>query len=199
MVRWLRPVYPMDWALGDMEGSVRLDLRIDPLGQPIATTVAQSSGSPRLDEAALRAASFWRFAPPVWKSQPVEVEGRVEVRFNFFRFGFSRPGEPVTKASSANAERRKRAEGESKLEYLGVVSNPEWRTYAIEPQHHSHPRARSVAVRWQLYRVEHESHTSLWKVAFDRTGRLWAARADVVLPPVADERSTSSCVIDPRT
>lgn len=77
MVRWFRPEYRMEWALTGMEGSVVLDLLIDPNGQPVRTTVAQRSGSPELDEAGLRAALLWRFAPPSWKSRPIEVWGRV--------------------------------------------------------------------------------------------------------------------------
>jgi TonB family protein len=56
MVRWFRPEYRIEWALTGMEGSVVLDLLIDPNGQPDQTTVSQHSGSPELDEAVLRAA-----------------------------------------------------------------------------------------------------------------------------------------------
>lgn len=81
MVRWLRPSYPVDWALAGVQGSVVLDLLISPNGRPVEINVAQGSGSPELDRSAARAASDWRFAPPRWRSQPVEVWGRVEVRF----------------------------------------------------------------------------------------------------------------------
>jgi TonB family protein len=63
MVRWLRPDYPIEWAVAGMDGSVLLDPRIDAHGQPVRTNVARSSGSPQLDEAALHAANAWRFAP----------------------------------------------------------------------------------------------------------------------------------------
>jgi TonB family protein len=82
MVRWLRPEYSIDCALPGVKGSVVLDLLIGPGGQPIEINVAQSSGSPKLDTAALHAANLWSFAPPLWKSRPVEVWGRVELRFN---------------------------------------------------------------------------------------------------------------------
>jgi len=82
MIRWFRPVYyPIECTSPGMVRSVVLDLRIDPGGQPAEITVARSSGSPQLDGAALHAASLWRFAPPLW-TQPVEVWGRVELRFN---------------------------------------------------------------------------------------------------------------------
>jgi TonB family protein len=81
MVRWLRPEYVM-CALPGMKGSVVLDLLIDPGGQPVEITVAQSSGSPELDKAAVHAANLWRFSPPLWKSRPIEVWGRIELRFN---------------------------------------------------------------------------------------------------------------------
>jgi TonB family protein len=82
MVRWLRPVYSIECTSRGVEGSVVLDLLIDPAGQPVEITVAQSSGSPELDRAVLHAANLWRFAPPSWRSRPVEVWGRVELRFN---------------------------------------------------------------------------------------------------------------------
>ncbi len=82
MVRWLRPEYPMEWASMGIEGSVLLELRIDPSGQPLEIRVARSSGAPQLDDSVLRAARLWRFAPPVYKTHPVGVETLVEVRFN---------------------------------------------------------------------------------------------------------------------
>jgi TonB family protein len=81
LVRWLRPEYPPDWAAAGVSGSVVLDLLINPGGKPVAISVAQSSGSAQLDAAARTAAKAWRFAPPRGKSEPVEVWGRVEVRF----------------------------------------------------------------------------------------------------------------------
>jgi TonB family protein len=105
MVRWFRPEYRIEQALAGMEGSVVLDLVIDPSGQPIQRTVAQSSGSAELDEATLRAAEIWRFAPPSRKSGALDVWGRVEVRFNFFSFELSRIGEPLPESSAAIGSR----------------------------------------------------------------------------------------------
>jgi TonB family protein len=227
MVRWFRPEYRMEWALTGLEGSVVLDLLIDPNGQPVQTLVAQRSGSPELDEAALRAAHLWRFAPPSWKSRPVEVWGRVEVRFNFFSFEFSRIGEPVAEPSSEIGDEGNRTQlirgrertlrrlieqlGSSqpdrhlfttdpqqrlgiavrdwgpvtRLDSLGVVGQPEWRTYAIKPEYRSDPGVDSVSIQWELYRIEHEHSSSLWKVAFDRQGKIWAIKAELVSPGAA--------------
>jgi TonB family protein len=82
MIRWLRPDYPMEWALAGKEGSVLLDLRIDSSGQPSEIIVTRSSASPDLDESAARAARLWRFAPPLWNARPVEVWAKVEVRYH---------------------------------------------------------------------------------------------------------------------
>lgn len=81
MARWLRPSYPADWASAGVQGSVVLDLLISPDGQPIEIKVTQGSGFQELDQSAAHAASNWRFAPPRWNSRPVEVWGRIDVRF----------------------------------------------------------------------------------------------------------------------
>ena len=78
-------------------------------GQPLETTVVQRSGSPELDESALRAASLLRFAPPPSKSQPVEIWAQVELRFNFSGFEFSRIGEPLAQVFSNSGDRGYRA------------------------------------------------------------------------------------------
>jgi TonB family protein len=239
MIRWLRPVYPIESALTDMEGSVLLNLQIDPQGRPIQVTLARSSGAPGLDAAALHAAHFWRFALPVWKVHPVPVEARVALRFRFFSFGFSRLGDRVATTASGSHRHGKHAERADGHEpvlrgviadlqsgapdhaldspapaaqqaltaalhwwgpvthvaYVGFDGNPEWRTYVIKREDRPNSRQTSVAVRWEIYEVSHEAHTSLWKGAFDRLGQLWAIKADLV-PRAAKARSTPGCVDD---
>jgi TonB family protein len=234
MVRWLRPEYPMEWAVAGMDGSVLLDQRIDAHGQPFETTVARGSGSAQLDEAALHAAEAWRFVPPLWKSEPVEVSSQIEVRFNFFDFQFSRidesqlepsPGEADSADRGARTSSRERsvrrlvgrlqspqARGASDLptvpelqsltaavrnwgpvrgvKFVGLVGQPEWRTYAIKPDYLADSPSGTVTVRWELYRVEHERSTSLWKIALDRQGRIWAMKANVIPPPPPRPEST---------
>lgn len=80
----------------------------------------------------------------------------------------------------------------TRVAYAGFDGNPEWRTYAVKKAYSQGRPATSVAVRWELYQVSHETHTSLWKGAFDRAGRLWAIKADLVPQPV-NERSAAAC------
>jgi TonB family protein len=234
MVRWFRPEYRIEQALAGMEGSVVLDLVVDASGQPVQKTIAQRSGSAELDEAALRAAEFWRFASPSWKYGALEVRGRVEVRFNYFSFSFSRIDKPLPEPSAdignpgnsgrnlAGRERTVRRAIEqlqagepdrvlappeaavrerlaiaaadwgpaTRLEYLGGVGQPRWQNYAIKPEYRSDPQVGSVAIQWDLYRAEHAHLSSLWKVAFDRRGEIWALKADVIPPSAAGETST---------
>lgn len=82
MIRWLRPVYASECSPGTSASSVVLDLLINASGQPVEVKVVQSSGRSELDDAGLRAARQWRFAPPLWQSRPVETRSRIELRFN---------------------------------------------------------------------------------------------------------------------
>ena len=50
------------------------------------------------------------------------------------------------------------------------------RIYATKPEYRGQPPVDSVSVRWELYRVEHGDHASLWKVALDPKGRPWAIK-----------------------
>jgi TonB family protein len=83
MIRWARPVYyPVQCNTLRVDGPLMLDLQIDQAGRPDKIKIARSSGSSQLDRTALNAARLWRFAPPLWKSRPLEVRARVELRFN---------------------------------------------------------------------------------------------------------------------
>jgi outer membrane biosynthesis protein TonB len=45
MVLWLRPAYPLEWARTEMEGTIRLGLRIRPTGDAYEIEIERSSGS----------------------------------------------------------------------------------------------------------------------------------------------------------
>lgn len=65
--------YPADLYDQGVEGEVRLRLFVDALGRvaPESVTVASSSGTPRLDSAAVEGAARLRFAPAHRDGQPV--------------------------------------------------------------------------------------------------------------------------------
>jgi protein TonB len=65
--------YPPDLYEQGVEGEVRLRLYVDATGRvhPESTRVAESSGSPRLDSAAVSGAALLRFAPARRHGEPV--------------------------------------------------------------------------------------------------------------------------------
>lgn len=75
------PSYPRLSRRLREEGEVELRVRVDPAGQPVAVELARSSGSGRLDEAALRAVRDWRFEPARRGDQAVEAWVRVPILF----------------------------------------------------------------------------------------------------------------------
>lgn len=58
-----QPPYPAAARRLGEEGTVIVRVHVDALGRPEQVELGQSSGSPRLDDAALRAVARWRFAP----------------------------------------------------------------------------------------------------------------------------------------
>lgn len=63
------------------EGEVELRVRVSPAGEPVTVELARSSGSERLDAAALRAVRQWRFEPARQGGQAVEAWVRVPINF----------------------------------------------------------------------------------------------------------------------
>jgi TonB family protein len=66
----------------------------------------------------------------------------------------------------------------SGVQYLGTLGRSEWRRYNVKLKFRTLEHAESVAVRWELYRVVHDNHAALWEVALDRTGGVWALKAE---------------------
>lgn len=75
------PYPPAARRLGE-EGTVVVHVRIGRDGRVLESTLAQSSGSPRLDAAALaHALARWRFTPALKDGVAVEEERDISVRF----------------------------------------------------------------------------------------------------------------------
>lgn len=75
------PAYPALSRRQNETGNVLLKVSVSPEGHPLAVDVAQSSHSPRLDEAARVAVSRWRFVPAKLGEQPIAAEVMVPIVF----------------------------------------------------------------------------------------------------------------------
>ncbi len=65
------PPYPPIARRLREEGDVRLSVHVDERGQVLAVRLTRSSGSSRLDTAAMETVKKWRFAPATVDGQPV--------------------------------------------------------------------------------------------------------------------------------
>ncbi len=77
-----QPPYPITARRLGEEGAVVVHVRIGRDGRVLAATLAQSSGSSRLDEAAIaHALKAWRFTPALNKGEAVEAVRDITVQF----------------------------------------------------------------------------------------------------------------------
>ncbi len=76
-----RPRYPYAARLRGEQGRVVLRVEVDAAGAVRAVSIEASSGSRRLDRAALRAVRRWRFAPATAGGRPVPGEVLVPITF----------------------------------------------------------------------------------------------------------------------
>ena len=70
-VSYKEPTYPRLAIKRELQGSVRIRVKVSPEGKPTNTEILKSSGHELLDKAALEAVPFWQFQP---KSLPYFVE-----------------------------------------------------------------------------------------------------------------------------
>jgi len=75
------PRYPHDSRRKREQGTVELLVIVGTDGRVEAISIARSSGSPRLDDAALKAVRGWRWQPVRRDGQAVKVRGIVEIPF----------------------------------------------------------------------------------------------------------------------
>jgi len=81
MVSAKPPSYPLESRRRHEQGTVVLSLILSTDGSVSTISVAESSGSDRLDQAALAAVRKWRWAPIVRNGAPVMVQGKVRIPF----------------------------------------------------------------------------------------------------------------------
>jgi TonB family protein len=87
----------------------------------------------------------------------------------------------------------------SGAKFLGTIGRPEWRRYNISPKFRVSGHANSVVVRWELYRVVHDSHAALWEVGLDRSGGVWALKAESLETSDRANESAPVCLAANRT
>jgi periplasmic protein TonB len=75
------PIYPAASRRANEEGTVRLRILVDERGMPREVQIAQGSGFPRLDQAAMDAVRKWRFAAATNGSQTITAWTNVAVTF----------------------------------------------------------------------------------------------------------------------
>jgi protein TonB len=75
------PTYPPASRRAGEQGTVRLKVLVDTNGRPSNVAVTQSSGFPRLDEAAVQAVRKWRFQAATDGSKKIQAYTQVAVTF----------------------------------------------------------------------------------------------------------------------
>jgi protein TonB len=84
-IRRVMPDYPLIARNARLQGHVDVNVVVDEQGNVIAAEVV--SGHPLLREAALRAASQWKFRPTLVSGQPVKVTGVLTFIFQLSKEG----------------------------------------------------------------------------------------------------------------
>jgi protein TonB len=75
------PIYPPASRRGGEQGTVRLKVLVDTNGRPSNVAVTQSSGFPRLDEAAVQAVRKWKFEAATDGTNKIQAYTQVAVTF----------------------------------------------------------------------------------------------------------------------
>jgi protein TonB len=92
------PKYPIRSARLREEGATAVHIRVAESGRVAEVQVTRSSGSKRLDEAAVYAARKWKFASMPEGSAPEGAWVATELRFILYRFSYSRLGDDATES-----------------------------------------------------------------------------------------------------
>ena len=81
MISMVPPSYPVECRRRKEQGTVFLAVVLATDGTVANVSIARSSGSERLDKAALQAVRKWRWSPTIRNGAPVMVQGTVDIPF----------------------------------------------------------------------------------------------------------------------
>lgn len=79
------PPYPIEARRAKWEGTVLISVEVSAIGRVITAAVANSSGHPILDKAALATVQRWRFSPARLAGQPATATVEVPITFSLNR------------------------------------------------------------------------------------------------------------------
>ena len=63
------------------------------------------------------------------------------------------------------------------IQYKGAAAGNRWRPYEVRPEFRKGSGRETVELRWDIYQVSHDRGVSEWRIAIDRSGRIWCAHA----------------------
>jgi hypothetical protein len=63
------------------------------------------------------------------------------------------------------------------VEFKAAFGDHRWTRYDIKPEYRTAGTGAAIELRWDIYQVRHERGTSLWRIALDGNGTVWAAQA----------------------
>ena len=66
---------------------------------------------------------------------------------------------------------------EQTIQFMGPAAGNRWRPYEVRPEFRKGSGRETVELRWDVYRVSHDRGVSEWRIAIDRSGRIWCAHA----------------------
>ena len=81
VVELVQPIYPEDARKAGVEGTAIVEVTIGADGAMVRSSLAESSGNPQLDEAALQAVHVSKFAAGTRDGKPVEMKVKIPFRF----------------------------------------------------------------------------------------------------------------------
>jgi TonB family protein len=66
---------------------------------------------------------------------------------------------------------------EQTIQFMGPAAGNRWRPYEVRPEFRKSSGRETVELRWDVYLVTHDHGVSEWRIAIDRSGRIWCAHA----------------------
>jgi TonB family protein len=107
------PPYPDVSVMTNEEGRVLMEVLIGTDGVPISTSIVTSSGSLRLDQAAMdQVKNVWRWEPPILHCKPLQLRTRVSMLFSLKDLPTTGPQPAIIRPTAADYPPQSLKDGE---------------------------------------------------------------------------------------